>query len=106
MEGGRVAVRRERAPVSTESHSGSPEGLAALVADRADAASFKHVVLMTAAKSASEPSLASMYASVISVACNDEQGLCRFYYNPASPSTAGRPASTCRWPVRTVATRR
>src|SRR5262249_2725268 len=38
-----------------------------------------------------QPSFPSMYASVISVACNDEQDPFRFYYNPAPPVDFGAP---------------
>jgi subtilisin family serine protease len=57
----------------------------------ADTASFKRIILVTAANNQPQPSFPSMYASVISVACNDEQDPFRFYYNPAPPVDFGAP---------------
>jgi subtilisin len=57
----------------------------------ADTAYFKNVLLVTAANNNPQPSYPSMYASVISVACNDEQDPFRFYYNPAPPVNFGAP---------------
>jgi subtilisin family serine protease len=57
----------------------------------ADAAYFKNVILVTAANNMPQPSFPSMYASVIAVACHDEQDPFRFYYNPAPPVEFGAP---------------
>ena len=57
----------------------------------ADTASFKRIILVTAANNQPQPSFPSMYASVISVACNDEQDPFHFYFNPAPPVNFGAP---------------
>jgi subtilisin len=57
----------------------------------ADAAYFKNVILVTAANNVPQPSYPSLYASVISVACNDEQDPFRFHFNPAPPVEFGAP---------------
>jgi subtilisin family serine protease len=57
----------------------------------ADLAAFKNVVLVTAANNLPQPSYPSMYASVISVACNEEKDPLRFYYNPRPPVDFGAP---------------
>ncbi len=57
----------------------------------ADQASFQNVILVTAANNMPQPSFPSMYASVISVACNEEKDPFRFYYNPAPPVDFGAP---------------
>ena len=62
----------------------------------ADAAYFKNVILVTAANNVPQPSFPSMYASVISVACNDEQDPFRFYYNPTPPVEFGAPGIDVR----------
>jgi subtilisin len=57
----------------------------------ADLAAFKNIMLITAANNLPQPSFPSMYASVLSVACNEEQDPFRFYYNPAPPMDFGAP---------------
>jgi subtilisin family serine protease len=57
----------------------------------ADMAYFRNVMLVTAANNMPQPSFPSMFASVISVACNEEQDPFRFYYNPAPPVDFGAP---------------
>jgi subtilisin len=57
----------------------------------ADTAYFKNVILVTAANNMPQPSYPSLYASVISVACNDEQDPFRFHFNPAPPVEFGAP---------------
>jgi subtilisin family serine protease len=57
----------------------------------ADTAYFKNVILVTAANNMPQPSFPSMYASVISVACNDEQDPFHFDFNPAPPVNFGAP---------------
>ncbi len=57
----------------------------------ADQAAFKNIILVTAANNMPQPSFPSMYASVISVACNEEKDPFRFYYNPSPPMDFGAP---------------
>jgi subtilisin family serine protease len=57
----------------------------------ADTAYFKNVILITAANNVAQPSFPSMYASVISVACNEEQDPFRFFFNPTPPVDFGAP---------------
>ena len=57
----------------------------------ADAAYFKNVILVTAANNMPQPSYPSLYASVISVACNDEQDPFHFHFNPTPPVEFGAP---------------
>ena len=57
----------------------------------ADQAAFQNIMLITAANNMPQPSFPSMYASVISVACNEEKDPFRFYYNPLPPMDFGAP---------------
>jgi subtilisin len=57
----------------------------------ADAAYFRNIPLVTAANNEPRPSYPSMYSSVISVACNDEQDPFHFFYNPNPPVEFGAP---------------
>lgn len=57
----------------------------------ADLAAFKNIILVTAANNMPQPSFPSMYASVISVACNEEKDPFRFFYNPNPPMDFGAP---------------
>jgi subtilisin family serine protease len=59
--------------------------------DMADAAYFKNIILVTAANNVPQMSYPSLYAAVISVACNDEQDPFHFYFNPTPPVEFGAP---------------
>jgi subtilisin len=72
----------------------------AVLHELADAAYFKGAVLVTAANNFPQPSFPSMYASVISVACNDEKDPFVFYYNPAPPVDFGAPGIDIEVPWR------
>ena len=61
----------------------------AILHELADAAYFRNIVLVTAANNYPQPSFPSMYASVVSVACNDEQDPFKFQYNPSPPVDFG-----------------
>jgi subtilisin family serine protease len=72
----------------------------AILHELADAAYFKGAVLVTAANNFPQPSFPSMYASVISVACNDEKDPFTFFYNPAPPVDFGAPGIDIEVPWR------
>jgi subtilisin family serine protease len=55
----------------------------------ADQAYFGDVMLVTAANNMPVPSFPSVYGSVISVACHDQQDPYLFYYNPRPPVEFG-----------------
>jgi subtilisin len=57
----------------------------------ADAAYFKHIMLVTAANNMPVTSFPSLYASVTSVASHSGQDPYEFYYNPAPPVEFGAP---------------
>ncbi len=57
----------------------------------ADAAYFKHIMLVTAANNMPVPSFPSLYASVLSVACHAGQDPYEFYYNAMPPVEFGAP---------------
>src|SRR5262249_13395035 len=84
------AIEIER-PVCTLTLGTPSRDFFAALHELADPASFKRIILVTAANNQPQPSFPSMYASVISVACNDEQDPFRFYYNPAPPVDFGAP---------------
>lgn len=56
-----------------------------------DAAYFKNVVVVTAANNFPQPSIPSLFASVVSVACHEEKDPFVFYYNPSPPVEFGAP---------------
>ncbi len=57
----------------------------------ADAAYFKHIMLVTAANNMPVPSFPSLYASVLSVASHAGQDPYEFYYNALPPVEFGAP---------------
>jgi subtilisin family serine protease len=54
--------------------------------DLCDEAYFRNTVLVTAANNVQSPSFPSLYASVLSVACNTTTDPFRFHYNPEPPT--------------------
>lgn len=62
----------------------------------ADLAYFHRIPLVTAANNFPLPSFPSVYASVISVASNEEQDPYRYYYNPNPPVEFGAPGIDVR----------
>src|SRR5262249_5046810 len=64
----------------------------------ADQAYFHRVTFVTAANNMPVPSFPSVYASVISVACNEEKDPYRFFYNPEPPVEFGAPGIEVRVP--------
>lgn len=54
--------------------------------DLCDEAYFRNTVLVTAANNVQSPSFPSLYASVLSVACNTTTDPFRYHYNPEPPT--------------------
>ena len=70
----------------------------ALLHELVDMASFRNIMVVTAANNMPIPSFPSLYASVISVASHDGQDPYLFYYNPQPPVEFGAPGIDVRVP--------
>ncbi len=68
----------------------------ALFHELTDQAYFNRVVFVTAANNMPVPSFPSVYASVFSVASNEEQDPYRYFYNPNPPVEFGAPGIEVR----------
>lgn len=68
----------------------------ALLHELADMASFRNIMLVTAANNMPIPSFPAMYASVISVAAHEGKEPGVFYYNPRPPVEFGAPGIDVR----------
>jgi subtilisin len=66
----------------------------------ADSASFRNIMVVTAANNMPVPSYPSMYASVISVASHDQEDPGTYYYNPSPPVEFGARGIDVRVPWR------